>query len=348
MDMNAPGSSPLALPLGYESLRRSIAWADGGNRSTLVITGKDAVGFVDHFTTAALLRLAPGEGTHGFFTDAKGWVLALSHILRTQEGLWIDAPAGMARMLHEHLEHYHIREQMECIDASATRASFLVAGPQAAEWLGGQGSDHHRLIASDEQALPSQVLHHVQGMLGGMQATVVRVDWVGAVGFMVQVAEADRQRFATFMRAAGITEAGFDCIHTARIEEGHLQPADILPKTLPQECGMDHIAISFTKGCYLGQETVARIDALGHVNRRVVAIAINASTAPPVGATVRCRGELIGSVTSSCVSPQLGQALALAMLFVKGLAPSMELEVDGVAARVVTVPLASVAGADHS
>ena len=340
--MITPLSSPPAPPLGYESLRRSIAWADGGNRSTLVITGKDAVGFVDHFTTAALSRLAPGEGTHGFFTDAKGWVLALAHILRTQEGLWIDAPAGLAHMLHEHLEHYHIREQMECVDASATRASFLVAGPQAAEWLGGQGSDHHRLI------LPSEVLHHVQGILGGVPATVVRVDWVGAVGFMVQVAAADRQRFATLMRAAGITEAGFDCIHTARIEEGHLQPADILPKTLPQECGMDHIAISFTKGCYLGQETVARIDALGHVNRRVVAIAISASIAPPIGAVVQCRGEPIGSITSSCVSPQFGQALGLAMVFVKGLAPSMELEVDGIAARVVTVPLASVAGADHS
>ena len=87
---------PAAIPDGYADLRRGLAWGDLGRRLVLTARGPDAVRFVDNFTTAALSALAEGAGTEGFFADARGWVLALTSILRIEDGVWIDAPAGLA------------------------------------------------------------------------------------------------------------------------------------------------------------------------------------------------------------------------------------------------------------
>jgi folate-binding Fe-S cluster repair protein YgfZ len=85
-DMTPSSSRPPSIPLGYEALRQSVAWADLGCRSTIFAQGTDAVRFIDNFTTAAVSKLITGQGTEGFFTDARGWVIALSNILRTEEG----------------------------------------------------------------------------------------------------------------------------------------------------------------------------------------------------------------------------------------------------------------------
>jgi folate-binding protein YgfZ len=290
--------------------------------------GPDAVKFVDSFTTAAVSKLEPGAGTEGFFADAKGWVLALATIFRTDDGVWIDAAAAVPTPLHGHLDRYHIRERLELVDASAAHAFLLVAGPAAADVLG-------PIVSA---ALPARLLDHVAMQIAGIDATAARVDWAGDVGFLLRVAVGDRDRFVSAFRAAGIPEAGAEALEAVRIEEGRPAPADIVEKTLPQELGRDARAISFTKGCYLGQETVARIDALGHVNRRLVAVA----TARPIepGAAVTCGGETIGTVTSACVSPQTGGGLGLALALTKKLAADATIEVAGAAARVVPLPVA--------
>jgi folate-binding protein YgfZ len=175
--------------------------------------------------------------------------------------------------------------------------------------------------------------------IAGIDATAARVDWAGDVGFLLRVAVGDRDRLVSAVRASGIPEASAEALESVRIEEGRPAPADIVEKTLPQELGRDARAISFTKGCYLGQETVARIDALGHVNRRLVAVA----TAGPVerGAAVTCGGETIGTVTSACVSPRTGGGLGLVLALTKKLAADAAVEVAGASARVVPLPVAA-------
>jgi ADP-ribose pyrophosphatase len=128
-------------------------------------------------------------------------------------------------------------------------------------------------------------------------------------------------------------------------------PVDIQEKTLPQELARDQRAISFTKGCYLGQETVARIDALGHVNRRFVAIAIDGWSGDASlqetagGAVVRCGDEVVGRLTSICYSPTLGCGLGLGLVQAKVVDAARPLEVGGATARVVAVPLQESAAA---
>lgn len=334
--LNASTRHAVPVPAGYDALRGAVAWADLGRRTTILATGKDAVRFVDNFTTAAISKLAPGQGAEGFFTDSKGWVLALANIFRTAsgtagepgDGLWIDVPAGLTHSLHEHLEHYHIREQIELVDASDDHASLLVAGPGAAAWLTSQCGDG---------PLPVRVLDHVRGVIVGIPVVIARIDWAGSEGFLVRVARVDRQKLVDHLGSTGVVEAERDAVEAVRIEEGWPEPADIPEKTLPQELGRDARAISFTKGCYLGQETVARIDALGHVNRRFVAVAADGPMA--VGAAVRSGGETIGTITSACRSPLAGGGLGLTIALVKRLGPDAALEIEGLPARIVTVPV---------
>jgi hypothetical protein len=106
-------------------------------------------------------------------------------------------------------------------------------------------------------------------------------------------------------------------------------------KALPQELGRDARAISFTKGCYLGQETVARLDALGHVNRRLVAVAVDGALPP--ASDVLADGTSMGTLTSTCHSPRLGCSLGLGILSTKA-ATAAALTVAGQPARLVEVP----------
>jgi tRNA-modifying protein YgfZ len=136
--------------------------------------------------------------------------------------------------------------------------------------------------------------------------------------------------------APHLTEATAEVAEIARIEQG--LPAygvDITSENLPQEVGRDAQAISFTKGCYLGQETVARIDALGHVNRHLSRIAIDSESPPPRGAEFLSAGKTVGNVTSSCFSPRLGKSLALGYLRRGSHGPGTKMEIGGHAAEVV-------------
>jgi folate-binding protein YgfZ len=329
------GDGPVPIPAGYADLRQGLAWGDLGRRSVLMVRGPDAVRFVDNFATAAISKLADGAGTEAFFADARGWVLALTSILRTEDGVWIDAPVGLAASLREHLDRYHIRERLELHDESESRGNVIIAGPQAEAWLA------TRFTAG----LPDAVLHHRRGHLGDVPASIVRIDWYGPIGFLVQSDASDHPRLVAWLESQGVPRAVPAAWETARIETGIPAPADIPEKTLPQELDRDQRAISFTKGCYLGQETVARIDALGHVNRRFVAIAIDGwsrHTGPggsAVGAVVRCGEEVVGRLTSLCFSPATGCGLGLGLVQAKAVDAARPLEVDGAAARVVAVPV---------
>lgn len=316
---------------GYEAWHDRAAWADLGHRTTVLAKGPDAVRFVENFATAAVGPLAVGGGTETFFTDSRGWVIALAMVLRVDEGLVIEAAAGLGERLRDHLEHYHIREQVELIDASADVASLLIAGPAAAAWLAG-----HAASDGDEMTrVPERSLDHGACALGGIAVRLVRTDWWGEHGYLVRCAGEDHAAVVAWLRESGLPQAATDTVETMRIEQGTPAPVDMPEKTLPQELGRDARAISFTKGCYLGQETVARLDALGHVNRRLAAVAIEGEL--PAAAEVMADGTAAGLLTSRCHSPRLGCSLGLGILSTK-VATAAALTVAGRPARRVETP----------
>ena len=314
---------------GYEAWQTRAAWADLGHRTSVLVQGPDAVRFLDNFTTAAIGPLAVGAGTETFFTDARGWVIALAMILRVEDGLVIDAATGLGGRLWEHLEHYHIREQVALSDASADVASLLIAGPAADAWLVEHGA---AADGAPSTAMPDRLFDHAEQSFGGVTVRLVRTDWWGESGWLMRCALHDHTALTSWMRGSGLTEAAADTVETARIEQGTPCPADMPEKTLPQEVGRDARAISFTKGCYLGQETVARLDALGHVNRRLVSVAVAGELAVP--AEVTADGTIVGMLTSGCHSPRLGCSLGLGILSTKAVAAA-GLAAAGAPARLV-------------
>ncbi|MFM8891413.1 MAG: NUDIX domain-containing protein [Planctomycetia bacterium] len=324
----AADASPDETVAGFAALRGGVAWGAGLPRSTLAARGPDAVRFVDGFTTAAVAAVACGAGVEGFFTDARGWVICLANILRTDDGLRIDLPAGMAARLHAHLEHYHIRERVELADETAAWSHLVVAGPAAGAWL----------AAHVEGPLPEAILHHRAAMIAGVPVEIVRIDSYGPMGFLLRLAATDLATLSARFEADAIAVPAAAAVwQAARIEAGMPDTEDVTEKTLPQELCRDERAISFTKGCYLGQETVARIDAVGHVNRRFVTVAIQCPVSPP--AAVEVEGEVAGMLTSICRSPTLGCGLGLGLLQTKLIDSGRPLTVSGRPASVVALPL---------
>lgn len=303
-----------------------VVWVDPGPRGVVRLTGPEAVRFCDNFVTAALSKLDVGDATEAFLADARGWVIALVNVVRTADGLLIDADRGpvespLATTIARHLEHYHIREKVEIVDASMEHAAVLVAGENAAA--------------------------RVEGMHGGAVPCVIRVGWLRREACLLVVPTKEREAVVASLAQAGIRQVSREWLEVARIEAGTPMSVDIPEKTLPQELGRDERAISFTKGCYLGQETVARIDAIGHVNRRLVGLAVEGAV-PAVGSAVRWSGETVGTITSACLSPRLGGPLALAIIHAKAIEPKVTaLDVEGRRATIVKLPLTdAVAAAD--
>lgn len=324
----------------------TASWWDTRPMSWVRITGSDAVRFVENFTTAAVGRLRDGHGCEGFFTDVRGQVICLAGLLRCgpdsgeEPAVEIVADGDVGEGLAEHLERYHIREPIEIEDMSAARCTLAVLGESIEDVLAAC-FEGQRPVAS----LASGFDHAAYSLKSGHDAAVMvrlmRCDWAGSHAWLLSCPAEDRSTLEQTLATAGLVAADPAAWETARIEAGTPRHQDLLPKTLPQELGRDDRAISFTKGCYLGQETVARLDALGHVNRRLTALAVQGDAVPAVGAEINAGDALIGHVTSSCFSPHLGRPLVLAILPVKPLA-NAALSVAGVPAERVELPLTGV------
>lgn len=310
------------------------------------ITGRDAVRFVENFTTAAVGRLQDGAGCEGFFTDVRGQVICLAGLLRCgpdsgeEPAVEIVADGDVGALLAEHLERYHIREPIEIEDMSAARCTLALLGASVGDSLAACFNGH-RPVASLASGFDHAAYALQNGLDVALKVRLMRCDWAGPRAWLVACRAEDRSTLEQTLANAGLVAVEPSAWDTARIEAGTPRYHDLLPKTLPQELGRDHRAISFTKGCYLGQETVARLDALGHVNRRLVGLAVEGHAVPEVGAEITAADAAIGQVTSSCFSTQLGRPLVLAILPVKPIATAA-LRVAGMTAERVELPLTGV------
>jgi folate-binding protein YgfZ len=316
---------PCSAPAGETTPPFSAAW-ERLHLAVVTATGPDAVRFVDNFATAAISMLEVGQGTETFFADARGQVLALATVLRTATGLVIVAAPGVGPLLRDHLERYHIRESLTLADASADVATFLLTGTAAAARLAELGCGE----------LPQADAAHAEHMLTGIPVRIIRVTGRGADGFWLQSAAGLGDQLATALTAAHLPQTEADELEAARIEAGFPLPADIVERTLPQELGRDARAISLNKGCYLGQETVARLDAMGHVNRRLAVVALERDHPPDLPARVLMDDQPVGLLTSAAYSHRLGCTVGLAIIQTRGLAGS-SLRVAAVPAWIVSI-----------
>jgi folate-binding protein YgfZ len=241
-------------------------------------------------------------------------------VLRTGPGpeLWIDTEPQTAEVTRRHLETYKIGREVEVEDATEARAILSLIGPAAISVAGA----------------PSPPLHgSAVAVVCGVECVVVGTD--EGIDLIAAAAEAGRLRDG--LLAAGAVEVDAAAAEIVRIEAGRPRyGAEMSSSTMPAEAGIVEAAVSFTKGCYIGQEPVARLHHRGRPNRHLRGLRLDAQAAP--GDALRLGEKEVGAVGSFCVSPAHGP-IALAIVR-REAEPGAELTVgeDGVTARVVDLP----------
>src|SRR5262245_23136409 len=252
----------------YDALTRGCGMAPWLDRTQIEFTGTDRASFLHNLCTNNVRDLQPGQGCEAFITNVHGKTIGHGYVLCGAESLVLDTVPGQAGKLLPHFEKYHIREQVVFRDRTPAWRELLLAGEGASDLLA-------RLTDSPP---PASRLQHGIVQLAGGAVWLRRVDLCGPHSFLLSGEGSALQAAWSALSAQGARPCGHEAVEMVRIEAGTpLFGQDISDKNLPQELARDALAINFTKGCYLGQETVARIDALGHVNQTLRGVRFEAA-----------------------------------------------------------------------
>jgi folate-binding protein YgfZ len=279
----------------YHQVRTGAVLFDRSHHGKIQVSGPDAPTFLHNLCSNDVKSLKPGSGCESFLTTAKAKVVAHIYVWRTTEAepqFWLDTGPSTASTVLKHLDHYLISEQVELTDRTRDFAQLHLTGPSA-----------------------GAVLQQFRGN-GPSQGEVTFHDhsFLGVPGYDVLCPSSNGASIWQALLQAGATPAGQEAYEILRIEAGMpRQGVDMDEERFVVEIGRIKQAISYTKGCYLGQEPIVMARDRGHVNRLLVGLRIAGPLAVPSGAKVYRDGAEVGAVTSSAVSPRLG-SIALAYL----------------------------------
>ncbi len=307
------------LDAQYRQLREECGLLDRSNRGKLLFTGPDAAEYLQGQLTNDIEALESGDGCYSALLDRKGHMQADMRVLRVApEEIWIDTEPEALEAARRHLQTYKIGREVEVADVSEERALLSLIGPRSAE------------IATTPPLPP-----HRCARVTAHGAECLAVGTRDGIDLVVTAGDAGRLREALI--AAGAPDVTEEAAEILRIETGTPRfGAEMGPQTMPAEAGIVEAAVSFEKGCYIGQEPVARLHYKGRPNRRLRGLRLSAPAA--AGEALRLGEKEVGSVGSSCLSPALGP-IGLAIVR-REAEPGDELAVgeDGVTARVVDLP----------
>lgn len=292
----------------YRGAVTAAAVFDLSDRTQIEITGRDRASFLHNFCTNDIKRLKPGEGCEAFLTNIKGRIVGHILVFAGESSLWLDSVPGSEGAILAQLDRYLISEDAQLNSRTAEYGALYVAGPEAAARLKTALG-----IDVDSLALDSQLTCDSDGQ----PVSIRRVPFMLPAGFLLSARRDVLPALSIALTTQGVQPAGAEAFHALRIEAGWpIYGVDITDDNLAQEAGRTRQAISFTKGCYLGQEPIARIDALGHVNRELRGLRLPSGPVPPLGAPVLAGTppQPIGSITSAALSLADGKPVALALL----------------------------------
>jgi folate-binding protein YgfZ len=314
----------------YEALTHRAGLVELAEWSVIELTGKDRVQLANSFTTCDVKKLPEGRCGEAFVTSPQGKTLGHVLVVPMAERLLLLTTPGQAAKLIAHFDRYIIGEDVNLRDATPLTTVWLAAGTQVSEVLS-------RAVV---RPLPAEPRTQTTALLGEVPLLVARVDWLPGPTYLLAAPREATGTARERLVEAGMKPCRWAAFDVLRVEAGWpLFGTDITDDNLPQEIGRDAQAISFTKGCYLGQETIARIDAVGHVNRHLVGVRFAGSEIPAPGTQLFAADKEVGRVTSTVWSPKLAAPLAIAILKRGQSKPGQELTSSAGAANVVAFPV---------
>ncbi len=289
-----------------EALIGGCALLDRSERGKLALSGSGAVEFLNGQVTNELTTLAPGDGCYAAFLTHKGKMLGDLRILTVGENaeatpteLLLDTERSALQALFDMIRRFKVGYEVELHKRTLELGLLSLIGPEAGAIAFGEGAKSDALGAVEHA--------HREIEIGSIRVRAVRTD----LGIDLLCAAADTEALVSALRSRGVLDVSEEATECLRIERGRPRyGVDLDDSVIPQEAGLNERAVSFTKGCYVGQETVARLFYKGKPNRHLRGL--RSATPLPRGAQIFLGERAVGQISSSALSPTLGPiALAL-------------------------------------
>lgn len=297
----------------------SVTVYDLSDRTQIEVQGADRAKFLHGFCTNDIKALGVGQGCEALLTNIKGRVLGHVFVFATSQSLWLDTVSDQEEAIISHLDRYLIREDVQLIGRSHERGELVVTGPHAAQ-----------LLMLDEGLPP---YGSVAREAFGNALDIRRADILGETGFLLSLPRSALQTTLLSLQAVGCRIGSAEEFESRRIAAGFpYYGRDITDENIAQEVARTKQCISFTKGCYLGQEPIARLDAMGHTNRELRPIRFGAGAKPTAGAALLAAGsdDSAGVITSVApIADDIGQTDALGYLKTQFSQPETQVRVAG-------------------
>ena len=294
----------------YRILRNAAGFLRLEGRGWIAVAGHDRADFLQGLLSNDVVALSPGTGCYATCLTPQGRMLADMYVFAESDRLLLDVDGGVADRLRERFDDLVFTEDVRIENLTAGWAAYGVHGPGAREVaVSLAGADAGRLAVCEHRALDPE----------SGAGLVARTDDLGVQGYRVMVERPAVEARQRALEAAGAVAVQPAAAETVRVESGRPRfPIDMDHDTIPLEAGIADRAISFDKGCYVGQEVIVRIlhRGQGRVARRLVGVAFERSTVrdaplPFPGAAIFSDGDEVGRVTSAVRSPVLEAVIAL-------------------------------------
>jgi tRNA-modifying protein YgfZ len=285
----------------YATLTERCGLVDRSERGKLALTGAGAVEFLNGQVTNELVGLKPGDGCYAAFLTHKGKMLGDLRVLAVGDDpqdapgeLLLDTERTALQALFDMIRRFKVGYGVDLHKRTLESSLLSLIGPNAGEVA-------TKAFAFDVASLPEQENDHVLVSLEQTPVHLIRTD----VGIDALVDSSAAEAVRSALEAAGAVEVSEAAGEIVRVEHGRPRYGiDLDESTIPQEAGLNERAVSFTKGCYVGQETVARLYYKGKPNRHLRGLRLSASVEP--GAELRLGERPVGRLGSSVISPALG------------------------------------------
>ncbi|HSA62632.1 MAG TPA: aminomethyltransferase family protein [Nitrospiraceae bacterium] len=292
----------------HRAVRQAVGIADLSHRGKIRVTGDDRVKWLQSVISNDILPLQPGQGRYSSFLTHKGKMLTYFRVYMQTDAVMLEDAGEIGETTFQALRKfllYGTKAKME--NCAESWGLLLVSGPKAA-----------RVIQSafGVDVTDLKPVNFISAQIGGQTALVIRTEETGEVDLEILLPAGGLVPAWTGLMEAGaqfgIRAIGSQAREALRIEAGIPKAGpELNEEIVPPEANLEGKAFSLSKGCYPGQEVVARMDTYGNVRRHLVGLVLEDSTVPPKGAKLFSGDREVGWISSATLSPQLKQVIAL-------------------------------------